>query len=348
MRYLGNKTKLLNQIETRVKKWWGLDPGIFFDVFAGSCSVAIHFRSLGWEVYANDLMAVSYVRQRAYISLDGIPSLPCSLEEMIEHLNLLEPRQGLIWRQFSGDGPYERLYFSGENAAKIDAIWTELVRCRKHDIDEDGFYLLLCLLIEAADRVANISGTYGAFLKKLNPNATKPLELRVPDTSFLSTPAGCAHREDAIELVKDFRVDVAYIDPPYNGRQYPKYYHVPEIIAEMHEAPDLVEYEAELYGKTGLRKFEDKLSAFCKKAEVLEAFRELVERIRADHVIISYNNEGLMSKDDITGALDSAGWDQNQFNEIPYKRFRSDSDDRRNYSGDSVKEWLISARRLRW
>ena len=39
-------------------------------------------------------------------------------------------------------------------------------------------------------------------------------------------------REDANELVKKVKFDICYIDPPYNSRQYSRFYHVLENLAQ--------------------------------------------------------------------------------------------------------------------
>lgn len=338
MRFLGNKTKLLGELWSVLQEQ-GVEGGRLLDVFSGTCSVGIHFRTLGWEVYGNDVLWASYVRQRAFLARAEDVG---GLDVAVERLNHVTPRRGLISRQFSEGGPAERLYYSRENGARIDGAWVELVRwLRDGEIREDDFYLLLALLIEAADRVANISGTYGAYLKKLNTNATKPLELRVPKP--LDGPRGHARRGDAIEAARELEVDLLYADPPYNGRQYVKYYHLPEILAELHAVDDLDAYEEGLYGKTGLRGFEDRLSAFCRAGEVEAAFSDLVSAARAKHILVSYSSEGLLSRDQIEAALAAGGWLRIVLKKILYRRFRSDSTDRRTYSSDGVDEWMFYA-----
>src|SRR5690606_30044706 len=125
---------------------------------------------------------------------------------------------------YAEGGPAERLFFSRDNGLRIDAAHAQLVAWRaERRLDDDGFYLLLALLLEAADRVANISGTYGAFLKQLQPSAREPLRLRAPALPLVG-PAGRAYRGDANEVVRKVQVDTLYIDPPYNHRQYVKNY----------------------------------------------------------------------------------------------------------------------------
>ena len=340
MRYLGNKTKLLGEIDAFMRKL-DVQGRVFLDVFSGTTSVARHFRKQGWRVHSNDISAASYVCQRTYVSLAKEPKLPeGGLERAVDLLNHAPRRWGLFTRQFSESGPAERLYFSTLNGTKIDGAWVMLVNWfRDGEVDEDGFYVLLCALLEAADRVANISGTYGAFLKKLHPNAEKALEIRTPKDLDWYSIAGRAHQRDANELVRELEVDVLYLDPPYNSRQYVKYYHLPEILAELHRQPDLFSYEEGLYGKTGLRGFEDRLSDYCKKKRVKRVFTDLCAAAQTQWIIVSYSEEGILNYPDIIQALEARG--RVQFKRIEHKRFRSDSEANRDVGSASVDEWLF-------
>lgn len=390
MRLIGNKTKLLGEIEGFLARR-GVTQGTFLDVFAGTASVGRHFRALGFRVRTNDLMCSSFVRQVAYISLDRYPELSAvrelgpvrrflrgrsgrraldelgapapgaaGLQEVLAYLNRgLAPRRGLMARQYAEGGEAGRLFFSEENGAWIDAAHHQIVCWRRRGaLTEPELHLLLTSLLEAADRTANISGTYGAFLKQLQVSACAQAQLR-PSPLDTRSPAGRAYRGDGNALVRRLPVDVLYVDPPYNHRQYVKNYHVIEVLAELHTVADLRAYEAEIYGKTGLRRFDDRLSDYCKKtarrgsSPCEAAFRDLVAQARAEHIVISYSEEGILGREEIGAALAAAaGQPRYDFardhEEISYKRFRSDKDgEGRSYrvleerSRDEVREWLF-------
>lgn len=388
MRLIGNKTKLLPAIQAFLARR-GVTGGSLLDVFAGTASVGRQFRGCGFRVRTNDLMWSSYVIQRAYVQLGGVPDLSAvadtaevrrfraerpatsetgarlrDLAAVVAYLDHgLAPREGLVSRQYGEGGPAGRLFFSRDNALEIDAIHARLLEWRAAGrLDDDGFYLLLAILLEAADRVANISGTYGAFLKHLQASARERLRLRTPELP-LPGPAGRASRDDANRAVRRIAADVLYIDPPYNQRQYVKNYHVLEVLAELHTVDDPAAYEASIYGKTGLRGFEDRLSAYCRRnarrgeTSCEEAFRDLVAAARAEHIVVSYSEEGILSREAIGRALAAAAGQrafdfERDHEEISYKRFRSDKDgERRAYrvlegrSRDEVREWLFYVRK---
>ncbi|MBX3467594.1 MAG: DNA adenine methylase [Planctomycetes bacterium] len=379
MRLIGNKTKLVPAIEDFLARR-GVTGGTLLDVFAGTASVARHFRGRGFRVRSNDLLWSSYAVQRAYVQTGGVPDLsgvlatapvrrfrrPDDLATVLAYLDDgLAPREGLVSRQYAEGGPAGRLFFSRTNGLEIDAIHGQLLAWRaERRLDDDGFYLLLALLLEAADRVANISGTYGAFLKHLQQSAREPLRLRAPDLP-LAGPPGRATRMDANLAVRRTPVDTLYIDPPYNHRQYVKNYHVLEVVAELHTVDDPAAYEASIYGKTGLRGFEDRLSSYCRRvprgraASCEEAFRDLVAGARAEHIVVSYSEEGILSREAIGRALAAAAGQRaydfdRDHEELSHKRFRSDKDGQgRAYkvlegrSKDEVREWLFYVRKPR-
>jgi adenine-specific DNA-methyltransferase len=194
-------------------------------------------------------------------------------------------------------------------------------------------------LIEGADRVANTAGVYAAFIKKWQSNARRAFEM-VPVHPVASSPPSRAVLGDAESVAGTLRgVDLLYIDPPYNTRQYSGYYHVPELLARgwFDEAPVL-------RGKTGLLLSDGQRSDSRRRAP--GALRELLSATDARHVLVSYNSEGLISSRELRETLTHAAVEGSvrRFTRR-YRRYRADSDhDRRRYKGDWVNELLYYAR----
>src|SRR4051812_10814413 len=174
MRYIGNKTRLLSFILRTLEKE-KIAVGSVHDAFAGTASVSRALKSEGWRVYSSDLLMSSYVFQRAYVVADAADP---SLSEMAGDLSRLAPRMGFMSRHFSPAGGSEsagRMYFTAENAGRIDASRETLEDWRKAGkVSEDTYYLLLAAILEGADRVANTAGVYASYMKRWQPNARRP------------------------------------------------------------------------------------------------------------------------------------------------------------------------------
>jgi len=350
MRYIGNKTRLLGFINGVLTRR-GINGGLAVDPFTGTASVARALKRRGFRVIAADVMEYAYVFGRAYVEVSAEPDFsrlepeldgaPPTLGGVVAYLNRLPPEPGFIHEQFSPEGAggavYGRRYFTPENAARIDAVRSTLHRWRAASLlDDDGYHVLLAALIEAADRVANTTGVYAAFVKSWQPNALRPLRLEPPT---LLPGTGCrAVRTDALELVRELPpFDLLYLDPPYNTRQYPGYYHIPELIAI-----GWFEERPTLRGKTGLLPDADKRSDWARRGRCEEALANLVATARWRHLVMSYNTEGIIPETTIERILKECGRPSTYRRyKRTYRRYRSDADSvNRRYRGDVVHEYL--------
>lgn len=247
----------------------------------------------------------------------------------------------------SGHPRANRMYFTLECARRIDAIRHQLHDWRSASmIDDDGFFLLLAALVEAADAVANTAGVYAAYIKSWQSNALRELRLRLPALVSRSPLAGAcaAHLGDVSALAPELgHFDLLYLDPPYNTRQYSAYYHVPEIIAR-----GWFDGEPDLRGKTGLLP-DAKKSAWSTRAGCVSALERLLAETDADHVVLSYNSEGIIPETDIVRLFREHGRRETYCRVTRmYSRYRSDRPSvTRNYKADSVREYLYYVRKGR-
>lgn len=338
MRYIGNKTKLLPFLTRTIAKL-GLSPGVAHDAFAGTAAVGRALKATGWRVYSSDLMTYSYVMQRAYVVASAVDSARTAV--MADRLTTgLPPTDGFFARNFAPAGG--RMYFTDDNARRIDAARTALHEWQRDQvIDDDTFYVLLAAVIEGADRVANTAGVYAAFIKQWQPNALRSFAV-VAEPPIPSTVSCVAHQADAEYVARSLGpIDLLYVDPPYNTRQYAGYYHVPELIARGWFTDAI-----ELRGKTGLIAEGEQRSAWCSKREAPDALRNLLAATGAAHVLVSYNSEGVIADADLRAIMRDAAVDGRvrRFAR-QYKRYRADSDrEGRRYKGDVVRELLYYAR----
>lgn len=381
VRYLGNKTKLLPFIG-EVLDDIGVQNGRAVDAFAGTATVGSYLKSQGFDVDSCDVMTFSYVLQRAYIVADAYPifkglsgdrefhaarSAPefaaqvesrfrgqadlfrnnssdqRHLEEVLLFLDTwLEPRTSFITSNYSTSSDLStgtRMYFTRENGRRIDAIRHRIEEWRGSDsLTDDEYYILLAALLEAADAVANTTGVYAAFVKTWQGNALRRLQLPLMPL-VVGTGRHChAHRGDVNDIIAEVgHVQLLYLDPPYNTRQYSGYYHVPELIAQ-----GWFDEEPQLRGKTGLIPDEGKKSEWSTQDGCVPALEGLIEQADAEHVLLSYNNEGIIPEREIERIFTRYGV-AGSYRRVGknYKRYRSDSDsDTRRYSGDRVTEFL--------
>jgi adenine-specific DNA methylase len=241
-----------------------------------------------------------------------------------------------------------RMYFTLDAARRIDAIRTQLNDWHTAAaISDDEYYILLATLLEAADAVANTAGVYAAYIKSWQSNALRGLRLRLPAIGASPRPprsrrARCeAHQGDVSALAPDLgRFDLLYLDPPYNTRQYSAYYHVPELIAKgwFGDLPVL-------RGKTGLLS-DAKKSEWSTRAGCVAALDRLLAATDADHVVLSYNSEGIIPEPEIRSIFRAHGR-PGTYRRLTrkYQRYRSDrSSAARHYTSDSVREHLYCVR----
>jgi adenine-specific DNA-methyltransferase len=334
VRYIGNKTKLLGFIGDFLRGRH-LTGGRALDAFAGTAAVGSHLKSVGFDVVGCDIMTYSYVLQQAYVVADAHPTFEAlgslSLAAVLAQLENAPARRSFVTENYSAP---TRMYFTQENAERIDAI-----RHTIHDwrtagqLTDPEYYILLAALIEAADAVANTAGVYAAFLKNWQPNALRPLRLTVPELTVGSGRACEAHQGDVNQLLENLgEFDLLYLDPPYNSRQYGGYYHVPELLARGWFADE----PPAIRGKTGL--IDTHQSQWSMRSDCVGALDDLLTRATAKHVVLSYNNEGLIPESEIERLFKHHGRRSTYRRvERDYARYRADQ---RAYAADRTTEYL--------
>jgi adenine-specific DNA-methyltransferase len=365
MRYIGNKTRLLPFLLGTIERL-DLSPKTAHDAFSGTATVGRALKEAGWRVASSDLMTYSYVFQRAYVVAQRSPSFAAlragdpelrralrspafrkniagkgALGAMSEYLaRWVDAERGFIGAHFAPAGG--RMYFTQENADRIDAIRRRLYEWWSSGlIQDDAYYVLLAALIEGADRVANTAGVYAAYIKRWQSNAKRALTLR-PEIPQRGARGSTAHRADATAVAgSSGDVELIYIDPPYNARQYSGYYHVPEVIAR-----GWFDTIPVLRGITGLVAGDGQQSDWCSARKAGSALASLLAATGARHALVSYNSEGLLSERDLRDVLAAAAKNGTvkRFSR-GYRRYRSDSDRvGRVYQGDLVRELLYHVR----
>lgn len=343
MRFIGNKENLVDKIFSIIQEK-KIEGTSFFDFFSGTTSVARYFKKLNYQIFSCDLLYFSYVLQEAYIvnnqnlqfekllnelKFENSSLIPTPLESVVEHLNQIAPLEGFIFKNYTPSGTSElkipRMFFSDENGRIIDAIRTQIEDWKINDlISQNEYFVLIACLIETVPFYANISGVYAAFHKKWDPRAVKRLYLR-PIKTIQSNKLNYSYNEDSINLLKKVSTDILYIDPPYNQRQYAPNYHLLETIAK-YDNPAIK-------GVAGLRYYEHQKSRFCNAVSALDELSRIAQEGRFKTLILSYNSEGIMKKEEIISTLQRFG--EVELIEFEYLRYKS------NNNGDSKHKKFI-------
>lgn len=343
MRFIGNKEKLLEAIYSTVLST-STRSGVFCDFFSGTSNVGRFFKEKGFRVISSDLLYFSYVLQKAYIENNEEPAFEKLLRKLDvtsstlfsspfdlvrTHLNDTEGIEGFVYKNYTEEGTAKekspRKYFIPENGKRIDAIRTTIEGWHQSKlISGNEYFVLLAALIESVPFYANISGVYAAFLKTYDPRALKPFEIK-PMRFYQSTQKHEVYNGNSMDLVDALNVDILYLDPPYNERQYAPNYHLLETIAK-YDNP-------KIKGVTGMRDYSNQKSDFCNKATALIALDRIAKNAKYKYLILSYNTEGVMPESAILSVLNKYG--NVTVNNIDYLRFKS------NNNGDSKHKKVI-------
>lgn len=337
VRYIGSKARVAESI---VDLAGAPTAGRFVDGFCGTGAVAAAAARRGWAVTVNDslqaavALSVAAVVGTGNVRFDDLGGY----ESVISQLNGIPGSPGFFYAEYSPasakSGGVERRYFTESNAARLDAIRGQIARWSAAQVltwEEEQ--LLLADLMSAANSVANISGTYGCFLRKWSPNALRPLELSPRELPERTTNLAAESR-DVFEL-QSRSEDVVYYDPPYTKRQYSAYYHILETLYAG-DSPSVG-------GVTGLRPWRDKASAFCYKTKALDALRRLIAGTNAHTILLSYSNEGHVPESQLVDALSELG--TISIHDIKtIGRYRPNAEAAA--AGDTVNEYVVMIHRV--
>lgn len=279
-RYLGCKQRLISFIDESLKNA-GVEFDTLLDGFAGTGVVGQHFAAQGKTVYSNDILFSNYAALNAFSGSSRVRK--SILDGVIANWSRLAPVSGYFAETYKGK------YFSLEVCEQVDAIRKDIdyqaatKRFNKREIN-----YLITALIYAVDRVANTCGHYDAF-RTVEPASTslnaRPLQIE--------TYQNCKQfNKDVLDIASQVEVDLAYLDPPYNSRQYSSCYHVLENIA--------LGGGLGVQGKGAKPLLADKKSKWCTN-DALDELSRLLDALQARHIAVSYNN--MFSKGDGRSAV---------------------------------------------
>ena len=291
IKYIGSKRMLVPQIVQIVR---GVaEARSVIDLFSGTSRVGHALKAAGFQVFANDHNAYAAALARCYVQADAEDVL-ADARRLVGEYNALRGSPGYFTETFC----VKSRFFQPKNGERIDAI-REAIAVRGLEPELEA--VMLVSLMEAADRVDSTTGLQMAYLKQWAPRAHRDLELRVPDVlPRAANGKGGATRLDAFAAADALEADVAYVDPPYNQHSYLGNYHVWESLV-LWDKP-------EVYG-VACKRSDVKLrkSVFNSRRGSGESLHRLLSAIRAPTLVVSFSNEGFLSRSEMEAMLSSLG-----------------------------------------
>ena len=267
-RYIGNKHKLIEWIFSIINK--ECSGNSFADIFAGTGVVSAvatkHFK----KVLLNDFLHSNYAIYRAFFGKEAWNKN--KIDSIIKSYNNIyssDLEDNYFSKNFGGK-------FFSNNSAKIIGFIRENIEENKKNLKEREYFMLIASLLYTADKIANTVGHFDAYFKKDFINDSffmKPIDPIVAGEISI-------FQEDTNVLAKKIKADVVYIDPPYNSRQYSRFYHVLETLTKWDKP--------RLHG-VALKPDPENMSDYC-RVNAKEKFAELVRDIDAQFLVVSYNN----------------------------------------------------------
>lgn len=268
-RYIGCKAKLIDWITDTIQHEIP-DATSFCDIFAGTAVVSQRAIALYPKVIINDFLFSNNVIYRAFFAAGEYRQ--DVLDNYVARYNDLKA-DALESNYFSDN--YGDKYFDMENAKRIGYVREDIEK-HKSELTDKEYCILITSLIYSIDRIANTLGHFEAYIKK----EIKPAVWNYRLIDFKCYDNVEIYREDSNLLSRKIKSDIVYVDPPYNSRQYSRFYHVYEV---------LVKWEKPKLTGTAMKPPTENMSEYC-SSRAVDAFADLIEHLDTKFIVVSYNN----------------------------------------------------------
>ncbi|MGB5024700.1 MAG: DNA repair protein RadC [Saprospiraceae bacterium] len=267
-RYIGNKHKLIDWIFSIITK--ECSGNSFADIFAGTGVVSAVATKHFEKVILNDFLHSNYAIYNAFFGNGEWDKY--KIDNIIKTFNNIcgdDLEENYFSKNFGGK-------FFSNNSAKVIGFIRENIEGNKKNLTDREYYILITSLLYTADKIANTVGHFDAYFKKDFVNDSffmKPIDTIVGGEISI-------FQEDTNVLAKEIKADVVYVDPPYNSRQYSRFYHVLETLTKWDKP--------KLHG-VALKPDPENMSDYC-RVNAKDKLAELVKDIDAKFLVVSYNN----------------------------------------------------------
>ncbi len=268
-RYIGSKAKLTEWIMNLIDEETE-NIGTFVDIFAGTASISNQAIRKYNHVIINDILNANNVIYKGFFEKGEWSKN--KLNDIITNYNTLDAdliEENYFSQNFGGK-------FYEHNTAKLIGYIRQDIENLKPELTEKEYNILLATLIYNIDKLANTVGHFDAYIKK--PIKPQPLRLRLIDAQNFENVK--IYRKDANKLAQKIKSDLVYIDPPYNSRQYNRFYHLYETLVKWDKP--------KLYG-VALKPAPENSSLYC-TTKAKNTFEHLVSHLNTNFLVVSYNN----------------------------------------------------------
>ncbi len=330
--YIGNKRALLGQIGQvveGVKGRLGKQRLRVFDVFSGSGIVSRYMKAHASTLISNDIedyaavVGRCYLRNRSTVDLRAIAEMVDGMNRRVEDESfprgfieeLYAPRdESRITRD-------DRVFYTRDNARRLDG-YRQMIDTAPDDVRE----LLLGPLLSRASVHSNTAGVFKGFYKNRETKVGQfggtgsDALVRIKGKIVLEPPVLSRFECDYEVLQEDANtaarrvgdLDLAYIDPPYNQHPYGSNYFMLNLLVR-YERPESISRVSGI--PEGWRR-----SGYNVRARSLPLLRDLLHSLDARFLLVSFNNEGFITTEEMLGLLREIG--SVEVMETPYNAFR--------------------------
>ena len=358
MSYLGNKRKLLTHIEKYIKL---VRPDTVLDGFCGSGVVARLLKGYSKQLIINDLENYSVAIQKTYLPSLLEPEQE-ALKGYIENLNkqvdvlvaMGKNEVPFISRYYSPKNSNniqhgERCFYSTENGLRID----NYIQLLKRETNIKFRDIAIGNLLVKCSINTNTSGVFKAFYKVDDighwggskehdlQRILKPIRIETPlllnnNCNVIYSNNNILDFWDKYNSTSNKPIDFVYYDPPYNQHPYGSNYFMLNVIYRAITEPDYIsKFKIDDKSVSGIPKDWNR-SEFNYKHSVFDAFRIMIHNTKAKYILVSYNDNGMISKENIIEILEKVG--KVQVEEIVYKNLNSRPNKKMD---DKVNEYLF-------
>lgn len=269
-RYVGSKTRLMPWIKESLESNC-YDCHSFFDIFAGTGIVSYECLTMYDSFVINDFLYSNEIIYRAFFEQRKYSSN--KLKNIKTEYNNVKTMENNYVSDNYGDK-----FFSMNDAKKIGFIREDIEKKKnKKEINLKEYNILVASLIYSLDKISNTVGHYEAYIKNSEFKDMFVFDLIEP---IKTSKKIRIYREDSNALSKKIKADIVFIDPPYNSRQYSRFYHVLETIVKWDKP--------ELFG-VAMKPKEENMSEYCKNSAP-KVFEDLINNLKCKYIVVTYNN----------------------------------------------------------